>query len=129
MGGAIYELRACGIFLLEPHEFIDKVTFAKPACRVPPGIWRESTMEQVETSQIFDVETACEMVSQFDRSKQVKAECHMSAVAEVDFTPVPDVILFQSADFLDRFYKGRWSAANRTHRRYEISRRNACDLY
>ena len=38
---------------------------------------------------------------QFDRCKQVKAECNMSAVAEVDFAPVPDVILFQSADFLD----------------------------
>ncbi len=55
-------------------------------------------MKQVETSQVFDVETAGEMVSQFGRCKQVKAECHTSAVAEVDFTPVPDVILFQFAD-------------------------------
>ena len=85
-------------------------------------------MKEVETSQIFDVETAGEMVSQFSRSKQVKAECHASAVAEVDFAPVPDVILFQSADFLDGVHKGRWSAANRAHRGYEISRRDACDL-
>jgi hypothetical protein len=85
-------------------------------------------MEQVETSQIFDVETAGEMVSQFDRRKQVKAECDMSAVTEVDFTAVPDVVLFQSADFLHGFDKGRWSAASRTHRRDEMSRRNARDL-
>jgi hypothetical protein len=129
MGGAIHELRACGISLLEPHQFIDKLTIAERRYRVPPGIWHESTMEQVETPQIFNVETAGEMVSQFGRSKQVEAECHMSAVTEVDFTPVPDVILFQSADFLDRFYKGRWSAASRTHRCYEMSRRNACDLH
>jgi hypothetical protein len=58
----------------------------------------------------------------------MKAECHMSAVAQVDFTPVREVILLQSADHLDRFYEGGWNAANRTHRRFEISRRNACDL-
>ena len=85
-------------------------------------------MKEVETSQIFHVEAPGEMVSQFSRSKQVKAERHTSTVAEIDFAPVPDVILFQSADVLDRFYKGRWSAANRTHRRYEISRRDTCDL-
>jgi hypothetical protein len=45
----------------------------------------------------------------------------MPAVAEVDLASVPDVILFQSADFLDRVYKGRWNAANRTDRRYEVS--------
>src|SRR5258708_33297504 len=128
MGGAIHELRACGIRLLELLEFIGQLTVARRTYRVPPGIWHEPTVKQVETSQIFDVETSGKMVSQFNRSKQVKAECQMSAVAEVDFTPVPDVILFQSADVLDRFYKGRWSAGNRTHRRYEISRRNACDL-
>ncbi len=85
-------------------------------------------MKQVETSQIFDVETVSEIAPQLDRSKQVKAECDTSAVAEVDFAPVLGVILFQSADLLNRVYKGRWSAANRTHRRYEMSGRNACDF-
>ena len=120
MGGAIHELHACGIRLLEPLEF-GKLPLARRTYGVPPRVWHEPTVKQVETSQIFDFETAGEMVSQFDRSKQVEAEGHTSAVAEVDFTPVPDVILLQSADFLDRLYKGRWSAANGTHGRYEIS--------
>jgi len=85
-------------------------------------------MKQVKTSQIFDIETAREMISQFDRGKQVKAECQASAVAEVDFAAVPDVILFQASDILDRIDKGCRSASNRTHRRYEMPRRNACDL-
>src|ERR1700730_8886542 len=129
MGGAIHELRARGISLLEPYQFIDKLIIAGRRYRIPPGIWHEATMEQVETSQIFDVETACEMVSQLGRCKQMKAECHMSAVTEVDFTPVPDVILFQSADSLARCHKSLWSAASRTHRRDEMSRRNARDLH
>jgi hypothetical protein len=65
MGGAIYEVRACGIRLLEPIEFIGELTGACWTYRVPPGIWHESTMKQVETSQIFDVEIADKMVSQF----------------------------------------------------------------
>ena len=81
MGGAIHELRACGISLLEPLEFIDKLTIDERTDRVPPGIWHESTMEQVEASQIFDVEIAGEMVSQFGRSKQVKEA--MGRAAEV----------------------------------------------
>jgi hypothetical protein len=86
-------------------------------------------VKEVEAAQIFDVETAGEIVSQLGRCKLVKAKCNMSAVAEVDLASVPDVILFQSADFLDRVYKGRWSAANRTDRRYAISRRDACHLF
>ena len=129
MGGAIHELRACSIRLLKAREFIGKLTIAWPAYRVPPGIRHESTMKQVEAAQIFDVETAREIIQQFDRCKLVKAKCNMSTVAEVDFTAVPDVILFQSADFLDRVDKGRWSAANRTDRRYEVSRRDAYDLF
>src|ERR1700756_1883723 len=58
----------------------------------------------------------------------MKAECQASAVAEVDFAVVPGVILLQSADLLDRFYKSGWSAANRTHRRNEISRCDACEF-
>jgi hypothetical protein len=85
-------------------------------------------MKQIKSSQIFDVETAGEMVSQFSRRKQVKAECQASAVAEVDFAAVPDVILFQSPDILDRIDEGCRSASNRTHRRYEMPGRNACDL-
>src|SRR5258706_12803148 len=85
-------------------------------------------MKQVKASQIFDIETAREMISQFDRGKQVKAECQASAVAEVDFAAVPDVILFQASDILDRIDKGCRRASDRTHRRYEMPRRNACDL-
>ena len=59
-------------------------------------------MKEVEAAHIFNVETVGEMVPQFGRCKLVKAECNMSAVSEVDFAPVPDVILFQSVDFLDR---------------------------
>ena len=129
MGCAIYELRACGIRLLEPLEFFGKLTTAWLSYRVPPGIRQESTMKQVEAAQIIDVETAGEITQQFDRCKLVKAKCNISAVAKVDFAPVLDVILIQSADFLDRVYKGRWSAANRTNRRYEISRRDAYDLF
>ena len=86
-------------------------------------------MKEVEAAQIFDVETAGEIVSQFDRCRLVKAKCNISTVAEVDLASVPDVILFQSADFLNRVYKGRRSAANRTDRRYAISRRDACHLF
>ena len=81
--------------------------------------------KQVETSQIFDVETVSEIAPHLDRSKQVKAEFDTSAVAEVDFAAVLGVILFQSPDLLKRVYKCRWSAANRTHRRYEMYGRNA----
>jgi len=51
-------------------------------------------MKQVKTAQILDVKTAGEIIQQFDRCKLVKAECNMPAVAEVNFAPVPDVILF-----------------------------------
>ena len=129
MGGAIHELRACGICLLEPRDFIGKPTIAWSEHGIPPGIRHESTMKQVETAQIVDVKTAGEIIKQFDRCKLVKAKCDMSAVAEVDFAAVPDVILFQSAGFLDRVDKGRWRAANRTNRRYEVSRRDAYDLF
>ena len=129
MGGAIHELRACGICLLEPREFIGKPTIAWSEHGIPPGIRHESTMKQVQTTQIVDVETAGEIIQQFDRCKLVKAKCNMSAVAEVDFATVPDVILFQLADFFDRVDKGRWSAANRTNSRNEISRRDAYDLF
>jgi hypothetical protein len=94
MSGAIHELPACGIRLLEPREFFGKLTTAWPAYRVPPGIRHESTMKQVKTAQILDVKTAGEIIQQFDRCKLVKAECNMPAVAEVNFAPVPDVILF-----------------------------------
>src|SRR5260370_31423686 len=106
-----------------------KLTMAERRDGIPPGIWHESTVKEVEAAQIFDVETAGEIVSQFDRCKLVKAKCQMSAVAEVNLASVPDMVLFQSADFLDRVYKGRWSAANRTDRRYAISRRDACYLF
>jgi len=128
MGCAIHELRARGTRLLKQIEFIGKGAIAQPTYGVPPGVRRKSTMKQVKTSQIFDIETAREMISQFDRGKQVKAECQASAVAEVDFAAVPDVILFQASDILDRIDKGCRSASNRTHRRYEMPRRNACDL-
>ena len=129
MGGAVHELRACGKRPLEPREFIGKLIIVWSTYRIPPGVRHESTMKQVEATQIFDVETVGEIIPQFDRCKLVKSKCNMSAVAEVDFAPVPDVILVQSADFLDRVYKGRWSAANRTDRRYELSRCDACDLF
>src|SRR5258708_12219418 len=85
-------------------------------------------MKQVKTSQVFDVETTREMISEVDRGKQVKGEGEGSGVAEVDFAAVPDVILFQSPDILDRIDKGCRSASDGTHRRYEMPRRNACDL-
>src|SRR5260370_17227563 len=85
-------------------------------------------MKQVKTSQIFNVETTRKIISQFDRGKQVKAECQASAVAEVDFAAVPDVILFQASDILDRIVKGCRSASNRTHRRYKMPHRNPSDL-
>jgi hypothetical protein len=69
MGCAIYELRARGACVLEPLEFIGKRAVAWRTYRVPPGIRREPTMKQVKTSQIFDVETAGETISQFDRGK------------------------------------------------------------
>ena len=106
--------------LLQPLQFIGKSTIAWRSNGIPPGIRHESTVKEVEAAQIFDVETAGEIVAQFDRCKLVKAECNMPAVAEVDLTSVPDVILFQSTDFLDRIYKSRWSAANRPDRRYEV---------
>ncbi|MGA2307875.1 MAG: hypothetical protein ABSH29_27355, partial [Acidimicrobiales bacterium] len=62
-------------------------------------------MKQVETSQVFDVEAAREIAPQFGCSKQVKAERYMSAVAELDFAPVRDVILFQLADLLYRVHE------------------------
>jgi hypothetical protein len=105
---------------LQSLQFIGKLTIAWRD-GIPSGIRHESTVKEVEAAQIFDVEMAGEIVSQFDRGELVKAKCNMSAVAEVDLASVPDVILFQSADFLDRVYKGRWRAANRTDRRYEVS--------
>jgi hypothetical protein len=88
VGGAIHELRACGKRLFETHEFIGKLTIASGACRVPPRVRHESTVKQVETSQIFDVETAAEIAPQFGRRKQVKAERITTAAAELDFAPV-----------------------------------------
>ena len=69
MGCAIHELRARGTRLLKQIEFIGKGAIAKRTYGVPPGVRRKSTMKQVETSQILDVETAREMISQFDRGK------------------------------------------------------------
>ena len=115
--------------LLKPLQFNGKLTVAWRRDGIPAGIRHESTVKEVEAAQILDVETAGEIVSQFDRRKLVKAKCNMPAVAEVDLASVPDVILFQSADFLDRVYKGCWSAANGTDRRYAISRRDACQLF
>ncbi|MEA3102703.1 MAG: hypothetical protein QOF74_6943 [Caballeronia mineralivorans] len=102
MGGAIHELRARGIRLLEPFKFLGKPAIARWSVGIPTGIRHKSTMKQVQTAHIFNVEAVGEMVPQFERCKLVKAERNMSAVAEVDFAPVPDVILLQSADFLDR---------------------------
>ena len=65
MDGAIHELRAGGIRLLKPLEFVGKMTIAWRRNRIPPGIWREPTMKQVKTAQIFDVETAGEIIQQF----------------------------------------------------------------
>jgi hypothetical protein len=115
--------------LLKPLEFIGKLTIAWRRDGIPSGIWHESTVKKVEAAQLFDVETAGEIVSQFDRCKLVKAKCNMSAVDEVDLASVPDVILFQSADVLDGVYKSRWSAANRTDRRYAKSPRDARHLF
>src|ERR1700733_5469300 len=115
--------------LLKRLEFIGKRTIVWRRDGIPPGIWQESTVKEVEAAQIFDFETAGEIVSQFDRCKLVKAKCDMSAVAGMDLTSVPEMILFQLADFLDRIYKGRWSAANRTNRRYEISPRDTRRLF
>src|SRR5258708_12870638 len=94
MGGAIHELRACGIRVLEPREFIGEPAIAWPAYRVPPGIRHESTMKQVEAAQIFDVETAGEIVSQFDRCKLPKAKSQISALPAVNPPPVPTITLF-----------------------------------
>jgi hypothetical protein len=63
MGGAIHELRACGTRLLEPREFLGKLTIAWPAYDVPSAIRHESTMKQVEAAQLFDAETAGEVNS------------------------------------------------------------------
>jgi hypothetical protein len=52
MDGAIHELRACGMRLLEPLELIGELTIASRRYRVPSRICRESTVKQVETSQI-----------------------------------------------------------------------------
>jgi hypothetical protein len=85
-------------------------------------------VKQVKTSQILNVETAGEMVSQFERGKEVKAECQVSTLAKVDFAAVPDVVLLKPPDILDRVDESCRSASNRTHRRYKIPRRNASDL-
>ena len=77
-------------------------------------------MKQVKPAQIFDVETARKIVLQFGRSKQM--------IAEVDLAKVLGMVLLQTPDLLDRVYKCRWSAADRTHRRYELSRGNTRDL-
>jgi len=47
----------------------------------------------------------------------MKAECHMSAVAEVDFTPIPQVILFNPRSFSTGSTK---AVGVLPHRRYEI---------
>src|SRR5258708_12689870 len=85
-------------------------------------------MKQVKTSQILDVETTREMISQFDRGKQVKAERQASLVAEVDFAAVADVILFQSSDILERIDNGWRRSSTRTHRRFEIPRHHPSAL-
>ena len=128
MGGPIHELQDRVIRPLKPIEFIGDMTIMRRRHWIPPSVRHESIVEQVEAPQIFDVEMPSEVASQFDCSKQVKAECHMSTVAKVDFTPVLDVIMFQAADVFYRFDEGRWSAANRPHSGYEMPRRNACDL-
>jgi hypothetical protein len=46
-------------------------------------------MKQVETSQILDVETAGEIVLQFDCSKPVKAERNAPTIAETGHLPIP----------------------------------------
>ena len=55
-------------------------------------------MEQVETSQVFDIEMALEIAPQFECSKQVKAESETPAVEEFDIAPDPNVIVFQMAN-------------------------------
>jgi hypothetical protein len=69
VSGAIHELRACGIRLLKSHEFTSKPIIGWQECRVPSRVRRESTMKQVETSQVFDVEIPREIAPQFGRSK------------------------------------------------------------
>ena len=128
MGCAIHELRTPGARLLKHIEFVGEGVIARRTLGVPPGVRCKSTMKQIKTSHIFDVETAGEMALQFDCSKHVKTECQASAVTEVDFATVADVVLFQSADIFERIDKARGSAANRPHCRYEMSRRNTCDL-
>ncbi|BAL08471.1 hypothetical protein BJ6T_31960 [Bradyrhizobium japonicum USDA 6] len=128
MGGPIHELQDRVIRPLKPIEFIGDMTIMRRRHWIPPSVRHESIVEQVEAPQIFDVEMPSEVASQFDCSKKVKAEYHMSTVAKVDFTPVLEVIMFQAADVLCRFHEGRWSAANRTHSGHEMPRRNACDL-
>ncbi|WP_244443305.1 hypothetical protein [Bradyrhizobium sp. Ai1a-2] len=128
MGGAIHELGARGMRLLKPVEFIGEMTMVRLRHWIPPRIWHEPAVKQVETSQILDLEIPREKASQFDRCEQVKAERHMPTVAKVDFTVVLDVIMSQAADVLYRFHEGRWRAADRTHGRYEMSRRHARDL-
>jgi hypothetical protein len=60
--------------LLKPLQFIGKLTIARRRDGIPPGIRHESTVKQVEAAQIFDVEIAGEIVSQFDCRKLVKAK-------------------------------------------------------
>jgi hypothetical protein len=128
MGGAIQELRTRGKRLLKPFKFSGHGDTGQRMHWIPARIRCKSTMEQVKTSQILNVETAGEMVSQFDRSKQMKTKRQASTVAEVDLAAIPAVILLKSSDILDQFNKGRRSASNRTHGRYEIPRRDAGDL-
>jgi hypothetical protein len=85
-------------------------------------------VKQVQPAQLFDVEAAREIVQQLERSKQMKAECDLSPITEVDLAKVLSMVLLQTPDLLDRVYKCRWSAANRTYGRYELSRGNTRDL-
>ena len=128
MGRAIHELRARGTRLLKPVEFIGKEAVTLRTCGVPPGVRCKSAMKQVKASQIFDVEITGKKISQFDRRKEMKAECQASTVAEVDFAVVHDVILLQPPDILDGIDKRRRGAPHRSNRRYQMPRRNACDF-
>jgi hypothetical protein len=74
MSRAIHELRARGKRLLKPLEFIWEGATAWRTHGVPSGVRYKPTVKQVKPTQILDVEMAGEMVSQFDRRKQVKAE-------------------------------------------------------
>src|ERR1700730_13978600 len=52
MGGAIHELLARGMRLLKALQFIGKLIIAWRRDGIPPGIWHESTVKEVEAAQI-----------------------------------------------------------------------------